>query len=162
MQSQGSNETTPKRYLYFHIHVILILPQLKLVVNAGYLGKRSAENDIKITNPTKKPKKLNPEQKPEVQSDSELRNIMDAQVEKIKTDEQWTDQWMTNYEGYQPIGEPPLPLPQPRPMKTHQCKICQEGFSTAHYLKCHEIVHSDKRPFGKFNSRLLQFFRNSF
>ena len=138
------------------------MSKFKLVINNEYLGKRSAENDIKISNPTKKPKKLKPEQKPELQSDAELNNIMDAQMNKIKSDNQWAEQWMTNYEGYQPIGEPPLPLPQPRPMKTHQCMQCNEGFTTAHYLKCHEIVHSDHRPYGKFDSRILEFSRNSY
>lgn len=87
--------------------------------------------------------------------DSDLKDIMDAQIEKIESDDQWAEKWMVDYEGYQPIGEPSLPLPRPTPLKTHKCKHCPELFSTPHHRKLHEIVHSNKRPFCKYGTHLV-------
>ena len=81
--------------------------------------------------------------------DSDLTEIMDAQIDKIETDDQWAEKWMVDYEGYQPIGEPNLSPPRPKPLKKHQCSYCPKTFAHAGHLRMHETVHSQNRPFGK-------------
>jgi len=93
--------------------------------------------------------------------DSDLKEIMDAQIDKIESDDQWAENWMVDYEGYQPIGEPNLspgyqPIgepnlspPRPTPLKKHQCSYCPKSFVHAGHLRMHETVHSQNRPFGK-------------
>ena len=123
-----------------------------------YLGKRSTDSSkIKTVNTANKsgqPKSQLYSQdfkpKSDVEADSELNKIMDAQMDKFETDKQWSEQWMINYEGYQPIEEPNLPLPPPKTLKTLQCRYCPKLFAKSNKRKCHEIVHSDKRPFSKF------------
>ena len=123
-----------------------------------YLGKRSTEcSNMKGVDPVKKsgqPKSQLYSQdfksRSVAEADSELNEIMDAQMDKFETDKQWAEQWMMNYEGYQPIEEPNLPPPPPKTLKTIQCRYCPKLFATANNRRCHEIVHSDKRPFGKF------------
>ena len=126
------------------------------------LGKRNnatAKNSNaqkNFTEPKQKdPKSENLNAPMDSRIDSDLTEIMDAQIDKIETDDQWAEKWMVDYEGYQPIGEPSLPLPRPTPLKTHKCKHCPELFSTPHHRKMHEIVHSDKRPFGKYETHVV-------
>ena len=123
----------------------------------GYLGKRNNvtpknSNAQKKSDDSKqqdtKPENLKVQ--PDSRIDPDLKEIIDAQMDKIETDDQWTENWMIDYEGYQPIGEPSLPLPRPIPLKTHKCRHCPELFSKPHHRKMHEIVHSTKRPFGKY------------
>ena len=92
--------------------------------------------------------------------DSDLKEIMDAQIEKIESDDQWAEKWMVDYEGYQPIGEPNLSPPRPTPLKRHQCSYCPKSFAHAGHLRMHVTVHSQNRPFGKCPN-LMSFYKNS-
>ena len=125
-----------------------------------YLGRRNDVTAKSSSAPKNsddpKSKHLNPEHlktQTDTTIDFDLVEMMDQQIEKIQTDHEWTEKWMVDYEGYQPIGEPSLPLPQPTRLKTHKCNFCPELFSTPHHRKLHEIVHSNKRPFGKYSTK---------